>query len=119
MPAPDYVWLPQATVDEFTGRQTGVDATRAALARTAAARWVERARPDLVDAFTASTVVENLVDDDIVLGSAMLAARLYSRKGSPDGLAGYSEFGAARISRTDPDIERLLGLGRHAPPRIG
>jgi len=114
VPAPDYVWLPQATVDEFTGRQTGVDANRAALARTAAARWVERARPDLVDAFLAGTV-----DDDVVLGSAMLAARLYSRKGSPDGLAGYSEFGAARISRSDPDIERLLGLGRHAPPRIG
>jgi hypothetical protein len=114
VPAPDYVWLPQATVDEFTGRQTGVDANRAALARTAAARWVERARPDLVDAFT-----EDLVDDDIILGAAMLAARLYSRKGSPDGLAGYSEFGAARISRSDPDIERLLGLGRHAPPRIG
>lgn len=43
----------------------------------------------------------------------MQANRLYKRKGSPEGVAGFGDLGAVRISGIDPDIEQLLtGLVR-------
>lgn len=48
----------------------------------------------------------------VELGAVMLAARWYARRGSPQGVVGYSDLGAAYVSRTDPDVARLLGLGR-------
>lgn len=38
----------------------------------------------------------------------LLAARLYKRRNSPEGVAGWDEIGAVRIIARDPDIERLL-----------
>lgn len=109
-PAP---WLPAADVLGHLGiddpeSAAGVDAERA---RLAAAAHVERARPDLFLAgvFTADAAVR--------YGAALLAARLYARKQSPAGLASYGEFGPAAVLRLDPDIERLVGIGRYAKPR--
>lgn len=39
----------------------------------------------------------------------MLSARLYRRKDSPQGVIGNAEWGVARVSRFDPDVEALLG----------
>jgi Phage gp6-like head-tail connector protein len=36
------------------------------------------------------------------------AARLYTRKDSPEGIAGWGELGVIRI-RDDPDVRRLMG----------
>jgi len=38
----------------------------------------------------------------------MLASRLYKRRQSPEGVAGWEEMGAVRIAVRDPDVERLL-----------
>lgn len=40
--------------------------------------------------------------------NALLAARLYRRKDSPEGVLGSSEWGAVRVSRFDPDVETLI-----------
>lgn len=71
----------------------------------AAADWVEGRRPDVTytDAGT--------VGASIRLGCARLAQRWYYRRTSPMGQAGFSEFPAG-ILREDPDIPKLLGIGR-------
>lgn len=38
----------------------------------------------------------------------LLAARLYKRRNSPEGVAGWDDLGAIRIIARDPDIERLI-----------
>lgn len=111
MPAPGYEWLP---VEDVAG--PGYQGDPAAdvdleAARAGAASYVERVRPDLDWVAGPS--------DDVKLGALILARRFYARKGSPMGVATFAEFGAAQIVRLDPDVERLLGLGRHAKPRIG
>lgn len=55
---------------------------------------------------------------DIELGVLRLAGRWYSRRKSPAALIEMGEFGAARVPSFDPDIERLLGIGRYRGPVI-
>jgi len=43
------------------------------------------------------------------LACVMHAARYYKRKDSPEGVAGFGEFGPVRVSSFDPDVERILG----------
>lgn len=110
-------WLPPATV---AGQLPGVELDGSGelpadveLARMAAAEFVEGARGDLrtPEGFTAGPAVQ--------LGAALLVGRLHARKGSPQGLVGFSEFGPAAVLREDPDVARLLGLGRYAKPVAG
>jgi len=56
---------------------------------------------------------------DVVLGANMLAARLYRRKNSPDGVLPFGAEGAVYVQRNDPDVAQLLGLGTWAKPVIG
>jgi hypothetical protein len=49
------------------------------------------------------------VPDEIAQAAQMLAARLYRRKDSPQGVVGSAEWGAVRVSRVDPDVEALIG----------
>lgn len=44
----------------------------------------------------------------VELATRMLAARLYRRKDSPQGVIASADWGAVRVSRTDPDIHALL-----------
>jgi hypothetical protein len=48
------------------------------------------------------------VPDGITQAAALLAARLYRRKDSPQGVLGSAEWGVARVSRFDPDVENLI-----------
>jgi hypothetical protein len=48
------------------------------------------------------------VPTQIAEASRMLAARLYRRKDSPQGVIGNAEWGIARVSRLDPDVEALV-----------
>jgi hypothetical protein len=48
------------------------------------------------------------VPDDIAQAAQLLAARFYRRKDSPQGVLGSTEWGTARVSRTDPDVEALI-----------
>lgn len=46
------------------------------------------------------------------LGVLRLAGRLHLRRRSPDGLVSNGDLGVARVATSDPDIERLLKIGR-------
>jgi hypothetical protein len=48
------------------------------------------------------------VPDDVAQAAQLLAARFYRRKDSPQGVLGSTEWGTARVSRTDPDVEALI-----------
>jgi hypothetical protein len=47
-------------------------------------------------------------DDEVQEAIVLLASRLYKRRQSPEGVAGWGELGVIRITHIDPDIERLL-----------
>lgn len=49
-----------------------------------------------------------VVPDEIAQATALLAARLYRRKDSPQGVVGSADWGLMRVSRTDPDVEALI-----------
>lgn len=55
---------------------------------------------------------------DVVLGTLRLAGRWHTRRRSPDALIQMAEMGASRVPSFDPDIERLLRIGRHQKPRV-
>jgi hypothetical protein len=57
--------------------------------------------------------------EDHVRGTVMLAARLWRRRNSPEGVATFTADGAVYVQRNDPDIALLLQLGQHAPPVVG
>jgi hypothetical protein len=48
------------------------------------------------------------VPDEIVEAALLLSTRFYRRKDSPQGVMGNAEFGLARVSRVDPDVEALV-----------
>lgn len=103
-----------ATVDTWLPLPADVPPSPGAhAARAAAAQLVRRARPDLFAAGATPT------DAAVVYGGQLLAARLWARRGSPTGLAAFGEFGPAAVLRLDPDVERLLGVGRYSSPRVG
>jgi hypothetical protein len=52
---------------------------------------------------------------DLELGTIRLAGRWHTRRRSPDGLVSMAELGSGRVPSFDPDIDRLLRIGRHAP----
>ncbi|GHG97596.1 hypothetical protein ACFORH_43000 [Amycolatopsis roodepoortensis] len=84
----------------------------------AAVAWIERVRPqfnynaDPLDTRPAPS-------DDHVLGTIRLAARWFTRPRSPDGLVSMNDLGTARVSSFDPDIDRMLRIGRYAKAVIG
>lgn len=115
----DGSWLPIAAVLEQTGVKAGsADEAGVDRRRVATAAFVERHRRDLagVDLDGTPTFTPT---PDVVEGAILLAARLHARKGSPTGIASYGEFGPAAVLRFDPDIDRLLGIGRSVGPVIG
>lgn len=99
-----------AQVDVVEGNDALADATRAAVA------LVEDKRRDL----QTGQAEGFLPTDDVILGAKLLAARLYERRGSLLGVAGYANYeGAAPMLLNDPDIERLLKIGRARPFGFG
>ncbi len=48
------------------------------------------------------------VPDEVTSAATLLAARLYRRKDSPQGVIGSAEWGAIRVGRVDPDVEALI-----------
>lgn len=88
----------------------------------AAVSFVERVRPQfnytadpvfVTDADTELQVEVPEPTPDIVLGTLRLAIRWNTRRRSPDGLVAMAEQATARIPSFDPDIDRLLGIGRY------
>lgn len=48
------------------------------------------------------------IPDAIVQATLLTAARLYRRKGSPEGVAGFNDMGVVRVGRADPDVQALI-----------
>lgn len=120
-----YPWLPLSAclawlkVSPASGESEAVEACRCA-----AAADVERDRADLwagggFDADGAYTLPVFTPGDDVRQGAIMETARLLARRGSPAGIASYGDFGPAAVMRFDADIDRLIGRGRYAIPRVG
>lgn len=57
--------------------------------------------------------------DDLILGTIRLAARWYRRSYASDGAAYMGELGTGQVPWVDPDIERMLRIGRFAKAVIG
>ena len=57
-------------------------------------------------------------DDRTRTGAIMLAGRLYSSRNAPLGAAGFDAMGGVISARTDPEVARLLRIGRYTPPSI-
>ena len=51
-------------------------------------------------------------------GAIMLAGRLYSSRNAPLGAAGVDSMGGVISARTDPEVARLLRIGRYTPPAV-
>lgn len=52
-------------------------------------------------------------------GALLLAARLWRRRNSPEGVATFTGDGAVYVQRNDPDVAQYLGIGSYAPPVVG
>lgn len=57
-------------------------------------------------------------DPDMVLGAVRLAMRWHTRRRSPDALVSMGELGSGRVPSFDPDIDRMLRIGRYSPSVI-
>lgn len=50
----------------------------------------------------------NAVPTAVKQATVLLAMRLFKRYDSPLGVAGFSDLGAVRVGRIDPDVDRLV-----------
>jgi hypothetical protein len=89
------------------------DDERLTVVLNAAVAFVERMRPTFNYEDVPTSDLEDPTDD-LFLGTIRLAGRWHTRRRSPDGLIQMAELGASRVPSFDPDIERLLGIGRFA-----
>lgn len=55
----------------------------------------------------------------VVEGATMLAARLFERRNSPNGVAAFGDGGVAYVQRNDPDVAQLLEIGSYSSPAVG
>lgn len=76
---------------------------------------------DAVDAAKYAMAQHLVFPDDGVLPGDLRQAfmlrvqRYMARRNSPEGVAGFADFGAVRVSSDDPDIVRLEGPYRTVP----
>lgn len=116
---PSYPWLPVERVRRWLKLMPEVPGYEVEDVREAAADWIQDQRKDLfVTVGEGDAAVTTFQPTPAVVQAAVLAAaRLWSRMGSPAGLASFAEYGAAEVLRTDPDVTRLVRTGK--PVRVG
>lgn len=87
-----------ATLKLMLGTKTTADDAILSTCLTTAADWTrDRVRSG------------DYAHDDVQHAILLVASRLYKRRESPEGVAGFDDLGSAvRIVARDPDIERLL-----------
>lgn len=115
-------WLDAGQVTEILGGSLSGDLDAGALqeACDAARSFVEEKRADLwVSDGADPPALTYTPTAAVVHGAAMYAYRLYHRRKSPLGILGTTDVGPAGILREDPDIARLLGIGRSRRFRFG
>ena len=84
----------------------------------AAVAFVEGVHAELYDFTGAGSSTLPPPTPDRVLGTYRLAARWFARRKSPDAVIAMAELGAGRVPSFDPDIDRLLGIGRYMESRF-
>ena len=93
----------QATIGELNPS----DHPEVELCRLAAVAYIEAHTTDFhVDPDDDESALA--IPDDVFRACQMLTARLFRRRQSVEGVAGFGDFGAVRVQRIDPDIEALL-----------
>lgn len=55
----------------------------------------------------------------LVQGGVLLAARIFSRRNSTEGVATFGLEGVTYVMRNDPDVALMLNLGAHKIPKVG
>jgi hypothetical protein len=55
---------------------------------------------------------DEIVPANLRLATMMQTSRWFRRRLSPEGVAGFGDFGAVRVTRLDPDIEALITPNR-------
>lgn len=109
--------LPQLKDDMGIAADDVRDDDRLQVVLDAAVGKVEEVRPDFN--YSNDPLSEApLPSDALVLGTVRLAGRWHTRRRSPDGLITADQFGSTRVPSFDPDIERLLGIGRYRGPVV-
>ena len=91
------------------------DDSRLDLVLDAAVEFVQRVRPSFNYAADPDSALP-APTADLKLGTLRLAGRWHTRRRSPDALIQMGDLGASRVPSFDPDIDRLLGIGRYAGP---
>lgn len=113
-------WPPQLQdLKDYVGVTDNRDDATLATALDAAVVYVEDA---LAGSYNFAGDVTSLLPAPSVRveqGALLYAFRLHNRRRSPDGTVDMGELGMARIPSNDPDIERLLSIGRWRPPMVG
>lgn len=110
-------WLTTTDVRTWTKDLQNTPDAALQLAVDAASSYVVSVRPEYVsesgDTYHPAA--------EIKLGAIMLAARWFARRGTELGATstGYGDFGTETILRHDPDVARMLLLGRFAPFGFG
>lgn len=92
------------------------DDRRIARELAAAVAFVERVHASRYDFHDESGSGRPSPTADLALGTMRLAIRWVARGRSQDGLIDMGELGSTRVPSFDPDIDRLLQIGRFAPP---
>jgi hypothetical protein len=81
----------------FTGVKSTQDDRVLAMCLEAAGAWIyERVRPS------------DVTHPDVVQAVLLLGSRLYKRRLSPEGVAGWDDMGPVRVLNRDPDVDRLI-----------
>lgn len=80
----------------------------------AAVKFVERVHREAYN-FGAAPALP-APDATMSLGVCRLAIRWHTRRRSPDALISLGDVGASRVPSFDTDIDRMLRIGRYAPP---
>ena len=106
-------WVELDALKDDLGIEDMRDDERLRRVLDAAMVFVQRVRPGFNYEQEAGSLLP-LPSDDLKLGTIRLAGRWHTRRRSPDGLIDTGEFGTTRVPSFDPDIERLLGIGRYA-----
>lgn len=57
---------------------------------------------------TDRVMADQLVSNEVQEAILLMASRLYKRRQSPEGVAGWDDLGAIRIVSHDPDIVSLM-----------
>ena len=73
---------------------------------------------DLIGEWTGLTDADE-AGERIKFGALMLAARVFRRRNSPAGVAALGERGPVYVSRNDPELAMMLGIGNYRRPVVG